>query len=503
MNMDMIGCGDTDLYVGGMWEFSDFYDIIKEQMDEETKEKLRYRLKYRGSDHTAFIPKDVTCISLRSGNTLTRELDDEHPEYHYPGDMPNIIEPELLELTARYHYDIITFLANTRKNLLDPKHHIQFLHKDAVVADLHCDTINRYANFDEDLKKDCDRGHIDIPKLKKGAVDLQVFACYVGPPENEKEKLQAAENALRQIDGVHRLVEENPEDLAIVTSYEDFRGLRGTTKTGILIGIEGGYAIESDLGLLRSFYRNGVRIMTLTHWTHTDWADASGDEEVSFCGLTEFGEEVVREMNKLGMIIDLSHAHDETFWDVLRITEAPVVASHSCCRALAEHHRNLSDSMLCALAENGGMIGINYAPDFLSNEYEKKMDDLRAEVAEKYGMSADYDAFWNADSEKQRKAIVEYEERSEALMKKLHLVDVKTVVDHIEHVIEVTGSYDHVGLGSDYDGIGDTPIGLETVGKLSNITKELLDRGHEEKDIKKILGGNFIRILKEVCGEKK
>ncbi len=502
MNMDMIGCGDEDLYVGGMWWFSDFYDAIKERLDEDMKKRLRYRFNYRGSDHSAFLPKDVTCISLRTGNTLTRELDDEHPEYHCPGDMANIIEPELLELAAQYHLDIVTFLANTKNNLLDPEHHVQFVHKDATVIDLHCDTIGRFVDG-EDLSKDCETGHIDIPKLKQGAVDLQVFACFVGPPGNEHEKKQAAENAFRQIDGVHRLVEENPEDLAVVTSYEDFRELRDTNKTGMLIGIEGGYAIESDLSLLRSFYRSGVRLMTLTHWTHTDWADASGDEQTNYCGLTEFGEEVVKEMNKLGMIIDLSHAHDETFWDVLRITDSPVVASHSCCRALTEHHRNVTDTMLKALAENGGMIGINYAPGFLNEAYEAKSNALMMDIAQKYGLPTDFGELMKADPEKQEKAIAEYYARLEELKTTETSVTVKTVVDHIEHVIEVTGSYDHVGLGSDFDGIENTPVGLEHVGKLSNITRELMDRDHKAEDIKKILGENFVRILKDVCGSER
>ena len=498
MNIDMVGCGDDDLYIGGMWEFSDLYDIIKAQMDDEMRGRLRYRLKYRGSDHAAFLRKGITSISLRTGHPLTRELDDEHPEYHRPGDMANIIDPGLLELSVRYHHDIITFLSHTRENLMDPMHHTQFVHKDATVADLHCDTISR-AVKGEDLSKDLDHGHIDIPKLKQGAVDLQVFACYVAPPGDRDEKNQAAERALLQIDAVHRLIENHPDHLALVASYDNFRKLRSTFKTGILIGIEGGYAIENDLSLLRSFYRNGVRLMTLTHWTRTDWADASGDKEPRFGGLTELGEKVVKEMNRLGMIIDVSHAHDETFWDVLRITEAPVVASHSCCRALADHHRNLSDSMLVALAKNGGMIGINFAPSFLNSEYEKKENALRLEITKKHGLPHDYADLAKADPDKRAMAMAEYFERVDGLKRTAVPVTVGTVVDHIEHVIEITGSYDHVGLGSDFDGIGSTPVGLEHAGKLSGITKELLRRGHEEKDVKKILGDNFLRIVKEVC----
>jgi len=502
MNMDMVGCGDTDLYVGGMWEFSDFYDILKENMDKEMKKRLRYRLNYRGSDHSAFLGKGVTSISLRTGNVLTRTLDDEHPEYHTPGDDPNIIEPELLELSAQYYYDILVFLANSRKNLLDPMHHINFVHKDSVVVDLHCDTIGRYLRG-VDLSKDNQRGHIDIPKLKQGAMDLQVFACFVGPPRDELQKNQAAKRAFEQIEGLYRLVDENPDDLAFVKSYEDLMRLRGGGKTGVFIGIEGGYAIENDLSLLRTFYNLGVRLMTLTHWTRTDWADASGDEHAKWCGLTEFGEKVVKEMNRLGMIIDVSHVHDETFWDVIRITDSPVVASHSCCRALSDHHRNLSDEMLKALAENGGVIGINYAPGFLNAEQSKKFDALREEVAKKYGLPTDYRELRNADPEKRKKFLEEYQKKSEELRKTLPPVDVKTVVDHIDHVVKVTGKADYVGLGSDFDGIGSTPAGLEHAGKIPNITKELFARGYKEADIRKILGGNFLRVMNKVFSKSK
>ena len=498
MNLDMAGTGDEDLYVGGMWEFSDFYDLLKQNMKEKFKEKLHYRIDYRGSDHVAFLNKGVTSISLRSGNVLTRELDDEHPEYHRPGDYPETIQPELLQQAAEYHYDNIIFLSNCRQNLLDPKHHINFIHKDSILVDLHCDTVGRYLGG-ADLQKDNPKGHIDIPKLKQGAVDLQVFACYVGPPRDELQKNQAAKRAFDQIDAAHTFIEENPEDLVMIASYEDIRKLKGKRNIGILIGIEGGYAIENELHLLRAFYRDGVRLMTLTHWLHTDWADASGDPEPQFCGLTDFGEEVVKEMNKLGMIIDVSHVHDETFWDVIRITDSPIVASHSCCRTLSDHHRNMSDEMLKALAKNGGMIGINYAPGFLNVENDKKLTSLRDELLKKYDLPEDRQELAKADPERRKKFNKEYLSRAKKLREALPKVDVKTVVDHIEHVVKVTGNANHVGLGSDFDGIGSTPEGLEHAGKLANITAELKRRGHKDTDIKKILGSNFLRIFKKIC----
>jgi membrane dipeptidase len=499
INMDMIGQGDDDLFVGGMWEFEDLYNLIKPNIRPEFYEKLKYRLDYRGSDHSSFLNKNVSSISLRTGNPLTPERDDEHPEYHRQGDEISTIRPELLTLATEYNLDVLRFLANCPNNLLIPKHHIYFLHKTSRIADMHCDTISRFLEG-EDLTKDGDSGHIDIPKLKQGAVDLQVFACYVGPPRDELEKYQAAKKVFDQIDAVHQLVEENKEDLHLVLSYQDTNGTRGTRKTAVLIGIEGGYAIEDDIRLLRSFYRSGARLMTLTHWLDTGWADASGDPDANLGGLTEFGREVVEEMNRLGMVIDVSHAHDETFWDVIESSKHPIIASHSCCRALSDHHRNLSDKMLKALKKNGGVIGINYAPGFLNAENGALLDALRSEILKKYGLPEDWRALSESDPDTVTKFQEEYEEKAAELRLSLPPVDVRTVVDHIDHVVKVTGNTSHVGLGSDFDGIGRPPQGLEHIGLVSNITAELIRRGYKDSDIKKILGGNFLRVLMRVCG---
>ncbi len=498
MNMDMVGNGDTDMYLGGMWEFSEFFDIIRSNLKDKFKEKLRFRLKYRSSDHARFKDKGVTAISLRSGGLWTNKLDDEHPEFHEPADMAKFIDIEALDTAAEFHYDIVTFLANSEENLLDPRFHINFVHKDAIVADLHTDAVMRIVNG-ADLSKDNKTGHIDIPKLKEGAVDLQVFACYIGPPQNEIQKNTAAKSVFNMIDGIYDLVNSNPDDLAIIRSYDDLDSEWDTGRIGVLIGIEGGYAIENELSLLRTFYRAGVRLMTLTHWTRTDWADASGDKEAKFGGLTGFGEEVVREMNDLGMIVDVSHVHDETFWDVLRISKDPVVASHSCSRALSDHFRNLSDEMLAALAKNGGMVGINYYSGFLNADNEKKISDLFEKTAKEHDLPPSRAEIHKADSAKRREFYREFNEKAALLRENLPPVNVKTVVDHIDHIVKVTGSCDHVGLGSDFDGISKPPAGLEHTGKLANITKELFERGYKEEDIRKILGGNFVRILKKVC----
>ena len=497
MNIDMVGTGDADLLVGGMTEFAELYEIAKKGLDAGTVAKLKPRPNYRGSDHTSFWGKNVPAVSLRTGEVLTEALDDEHPEYHMPGDGPGIIDPDRLREAAQYHCDILRHLATTRENLLDPVHRTMFLHRDAAVVDMHCDTVGR-ALAGEDLTKDLPAGHVDLPKLARGGVDLQVFACFAPPPATEAEKGRAAGGVFAQIQAARELVAKNPDKLALVTSAAEASAARGESKTGVLIAIEGGYAIENDLVLLREFHRAGVRLMTLTHWTATDWADASGDPKPVHGGLTEFGREVVAEMNKLGMIIDVSHAGDTTFWDVLKYSKAPVVASHSACRALSPHHRNLSDEMLKALAEKNGVIGITVLPGFLNSALEGKQDEVLAKVAAERGLSRDWGALGKLEPAERQAFLAEVAKRWAEVKKTLPRVDVNTVVDHIDHVVKVTGDCDHVGLGSDYDGTSDTPAGLENIGLLPNITKELVRRGYKPEDIRKILGGNFLRILSGV-----
>ena len=498
LNLDMVGAGGDDLSIGGMSEFAEFYELAKGFLDPDLKAALRDRPHYKGSDHTSFQRKGVTTLSLRTGKPLTERLDDDHPEYHRFGDLASEISLESLGRAARYQVEIVAGLANARTNMFDPTYHANFVHRDAFVADLHCDTVGR-ALEGEDLGRDLDHGHIDIPKLKRGGVDLQVFACYVGAPDTEEEKNTAAKRAFDQIEAAHRLVADHPRDLALVLSPRDVDSLQEEAKTGVLIGVEGGYAIENDLGLLDSFYRSGVRLMTLTHWRHTDWADASGDEKPTFGGLTDFGKKVVAEMNRLGMVIDVSHAADSTFWDVIKLSQAPIVASHSCCRALSDYHRNLTDDMLKALAKNGGVIGINFAPGFINAEQMKKEEAVYRDVARKFGIGEGRMDWRGVDPKVRESAEAEIKARLEDLHKTLPPVDVKALVDHIEHAIKVMGDADHVGLGSDFDGISSTPVGLENAGLLPNVTREMLRRGMKEEDVRKVLGQNFLRVFERVA----
>ena len=497
LNLDMVGTGDADLLVGGWPEFPELFEIIKRGLDEETKKRIRPWPNYRRSDHMAFWSRNMPAMSLRTGEDETGDLDDEHPEYHAPGDRTGTIDPGLLGAVCRYHADILQHLASSREDLLDPVHRTLFLHREASVVDLHCDTIAR-AMAGEDLSRDLPRGHVDIPKLRRGAVDLEVFACFAPPPASEAEKGRSANGVFTAIEAVNKLVENNPSDLALVRSVREATAAHEAGKIGVLIGIEGGYAIENDLVLLREFYRAGARLMTLTHWTGTDWADASGDPKPVHGGLTEFGESVIAEMNRLGMVVDVSHVHDETFWDVLRVSKAPVVASHSGCRALSPHHRNLTDEMLKALADKGGVVGINFWPGLLRSEIDRAQTELFGKVAAEHGLPADRTEIGRVDAAARDNFYADYRARWAEVKKTLPAVSVQTVVDHIDHVVKATGDADHVGLGSDYDGIGDTPAGLENAGLLANITKELVRRGYTPADIRKVLGANFLRVFAAV-----
>jgi membrane dipeptidase len=332
---------------------------------------------------------------------------------------------------------------------------------------------------------------MDIPRMLEGGLDAQFFACFPPPRDVPEENIKST---LDMIDALHR-VAESDERFVIVDSADDILDAKSAGKIACILAIEGGHAIAGDLRVLRNFRRLGVRYMTLTHNNNNDIGDSSDPDQSRYGdiplrgGLTEFGREVVKEMNRVGMIVDLSHVHVETFNDVMETSTKPVIASHSCCYAINPHHRNLNDDQLRALARNGGVVGINYFSSFLSAEhaavYLVETEEERAkliELREKY--KDDEAALYQAWREIAR-------ERRERAPK----VPIAVLVDHIDHVAKVAG-VDHVGLGSDFDGISASPEGLEDVTDLYTIVIELHRRGYGETDIRKILGGNFLRVIR-------
>src|ERR1051326_8603485 len=363
------------------------------------------------------------------------------------------------------------------------------LHDRAIVVDSHGDTTQRLI-FDSafDIGKRNPNGNIDIPRMREGGLDALFFSIWV---PSEVTGPTAVTRALDQIDAVREAVRAHPHDLMLATTAADIRKAATDHKIAALMGMEGGHMIDDDLRLLRDYAALGVRYLTLTHFLNNNWADSATDKP-AHNGLTPFGKDVVRELNKLGVMVDISHVADKTFYDVLELTRAPVIASHSSCRAIANHPRNMTDDMLRALAKNGGVVMINYHVAFLSEEFrvasEKKSGDVvtaLAAMSKKCGGDEACSTLENARI------------NTEAMKSgKLPKVQWEKIIEHIDHAVKVAG-VDHVGLGSDFDG-ATMPLGLEDASKLPKITDALLKKGYSEQDVTKILGGNILRVMEAV-----
>jgi membrane dipeptidase len=365
------------------------------------------------------------------------------------------------------------------------------LHRAAVVVDAHSDTTpwfhDREWRFD--LEHPQDEGHMDLPRIERGGLDVQFWSIYLGRTEGEG---RAIKRALERIDAVYAMAARYPDRTEIAYSVADVKRIVASGKLASLMGLEGGHIIEESLAALRTFYRLGVRYLTLTHSFHTSWADSSGTSELPepvHGGLTAFGREVVRELNQLGMMVDVSHVSAGTFWDVLAVSDAPVIASHSACRALAEHPRNLSDDMLRTLARNGGVAMINFYPGYIDASVRDAARVLSLQLAPRIDALR---AQHRGDPVGLRRAL-----RSLYRENPFPVTPLETLIDHLDHAIRVAGP-DHVGLGADWDGVPSMPTGLEDVSKLPAITAALLDRGHTPDTVLKVLGQNLLRVMREV-----
>jgi membrane dipeptidase len=358
------------------------------------------------------------------------------------------------------------------------------IHRKAIVVDTHNDILSMMTDDNYDLGvSSVGKYHTDIARMKQGGLTAEFFSVYID--RSFVRDGGSARRTLDMIDYVYRAAERHPNDLMMAYSTADIRRAKKQNKIAALMGIEGGHAIEDSLMALRDFYRLGIRYMTLTHNNTNNWADSCCDE-AKHNGLSDFGKEVVREMNRIGMLVDVSHVSDKTMSDVLDISTAPVIASHSSARALGDRPRNIPDDLLRRFTKNGGVVMVNFYPGFIDKNV--------------VAASKERDARLKPQMDELRTTYKEDAKRLAEEINKLQAANplpttpLSVLIDHFDHIAKVAG-IDHVGIGSDFDGVPSLPVGMEDISKLPNITYELLKRGYSETDIKKILGDNFMRAF--------
>ena len=381
-------------------------------------------------------------------------------------------------------------VVNAEQNDPQPKISAQAhdLHFSSIVVDTHDDTTQRLLDPKFNLGARHTDGSIDIPRMREGGLDAIFFSIWIPGSVTGPTAVRRAED---QIAAVRQAVARDPNDLALCTTADEIRAAKKSKKIAVLMGVEGGHMINNSLATLDQFFTLGVRYMTLTHTVNTEWADSSGDKP-AHDGLTPFGKQVVAEMNKLGMMVDISHVADKTFYDVLAVSEAPVIASHSSCRALCTAPRDMTDEMIKALAAKGGVIQINYHVGFLSQKFQDASK-AKPELGKQIEVEAKKRCAGNEACE-----LIEADKitRDYVAQGKLPRVEWTEIIDHIDHAVKLVGA-DHVGLGSDFDG-ADMPYGMEDATHLPQITNALLAKGYSPADIQKILGGNTLRLMQDV-----
>ena len=361
-------------------------------------------------------------------------------------------------------------------------HKLQF---SSIVIDTHDDTTQRLFSKDYDLGKRNADGAIDIPRMREGGMNGIFFSIWIdgrtmGPP--------AIQKALDQIDAVRETVKKYPNEIVLARTADDVRRAHAQGKIAALMGVEGGHMIGNDIRMVRIFSDLGVRYMTLSHFYNDEWADSSTDKP-AHNGLTDYGKDIVREMNRQGMLVDISHVSDKTFYDALEISKVPLIASHSSCRALCDHVRDMNDDMIKALAAKGGVIQINYEKSFIDQGYKDAYAKATGGVVELFAQikktcGDDESCFGREQNKIEQKLMDEG---------KIPHVSWERIIDHIDHAVKLVGA-DHVGLGSDFDG-ANMPDGMEDASKLPKITEALLRKGYPESDVRKILGENTLRLL--------
>jgi membrane dipeptidase len=372
----------------------------------------------------------------------------------------------------------------------------QRIHRKAVLIDTHNDVLSgvimKGLHIEDDLSG---KTHTDLKRLSDGGVDVQVFSVFCDERYGNGTAFRYANS---QIDSLYAIINRHPETLQLVTNPEELKEAVKNKKTGCMMGVEGGHMIENRLDYLDSLYRRGVRYMTLTWNNSTSWATSAADEtakkdSLPHLGLTDFGKQIVQRINELGMLVDVSHVGEHTFWDAINTTKLPVIASHSNAYTLCPVPRNLRDDQIRAIGKNGGVIHLNFYSGFIDSNYNKNKNKFLS------GHQAEADSLRTAgfsSYEREEWLSRKYHSEAEALRPPL-----SKLLDHLDYIVKLIG-VDHVGLGSDFDGIESAPAGLDDVSCFPLITKSLMERGYSKKDIKKILGGNFIRVFRQVQSSK-
>jgi membrane dipeptidase len=372
------------------------------------------------------------------------------------------------------------------------------VHQSAIVVDTHADTPGRFVDENFDPSKDAGRGHWDLAKAKQGNLGAEFFSIWVDP---EKFKGQYVQRAMRMIDSVYETVSKHPNEMVMAYSVKDIRAARTGPHKRIasLMGLEGGHVIEGDMALLRDFYRLGVRYMTLTWANSNEWAQSSGDYKKDANGkqldpgLTEYGRKIVMEMNRIGMIVDISHVSDRSFYNALTASRAPVIASHSSARALTDVPRNMTDDMLVALSRNNGVAMVNFNCGFISDDYNKRSKQFIVDHPDDMKKMRDMEQQYK-DGKINENELQQFQAQLNAQVGRPPM---SALIDHIDHMVKVAG-WEHVGIGSDFDGVPCLPEGIDSVADLPKITQALADRGYTEKQLRGILGENLLRVFADV-----
>jgi len=414
--------------------------------------------------------------------------------------MTNKQDQDLKDKARKLHFNsiVVDTHADTISRMVDPPNNTHGIHDDPDRAREH------YPIEDQgiDISKRLEDGHLDLPRIFEGGLGVQWWSCFVYSGYIAKK--ETVDRSLVLIDALKRFEKMHPEQIGLALTAEDCRNMVKQGKHAVVPCIEGGHAINDNLAILRQYWDLGVRYITLTHFNTNNWADSSTDAAKNN-GLSLFGVEVVKEMNKLGMVVDVSHVSDKTFWDTIEVVNKPLMASHSSSWEICKHPRNMKDDMLKAVATNGGVVCVNFCPPFVSERLRVESENLRNQMweemedLERMGRRSPSGHF-DKSNEFIKQESIKIQKKYRVIISDLEQATLSDTVDHIDHMVKVAG-IDYVGLGSDFDGIANGPVGLEDCTKFPSITEELMRRGYADGDIQKILGLNTMRVMEANIGK--